>query len=331
MMFPLIKLVIFGFLLTSLAITESMTAANDTYLILDNVSNSSLSIPILGRHDDPRFSMRLLYGQTTLPLIPVFMNAVELLAQYAEMDNQSRVRQRHGQVLPNFPQVEIAVVPVAPAATIDIRIVIWALYGSMIDMTFRKLFQEAEVEIQWDEKTVAHMYFTLPLDEGSSFQNQSHSLTLPGFENTTDTVKPTQLDSGNTGTFSWKPFLTPNGQKLLPQDVFILCMGTLKVVAPSPITEKVAGPFHIGSQIVDANLQAYLQDRRTPRTRPPYFQIAHIIEAARRIPGYMLEKKRFGEFYSNIEVNGRPVGHVLIDKGAFKPALLGPVSNVSVS
>ena len=335
MMSPLTVLLTFAFTSITLSAAESLSAANNTYLVWDEISNSSLSTPNLGRKDDPRFSMRLLYGHTNLPLIPTFMNAVELLAQYAEMDNQSRVRQRHGEVLPNFPQVEIAVVPAAPATTVDVRLVIWAIYGSMIDMTFRKLFKETEVEILWSEETVAHIYFTIPLDEGSGIQNQTRGFALPAFEGPIDASETsnitTGLNSGNTGTFSWKPILTPDGKKLLPQDVFILCLGTLKVVSPSPITDKVDGPFHIGSEIVDANLQAYLQDRRTPRTRPPYFQIAHIIEAARRIPGWMLERKRFGEFYSNIQVNGRPVGHVLIDKGAFGPSLVGPAGNVSGS
>ncbi|KAL6713289.1 hypothetical protein ACLMJK_008754 [Lecanora helva] len=312
------------------ALVESSTIPNDTYFGWDDISNSSLSASMIGGKDDPRFSMSVSYGHTDLPLIPTFVNAIELMAQYAEMDPSSRIRSRTGTVLPGYPQVEIAAVPEAPHRTIEVRLLIYAIYGLMIDMKDRKLFKEAEVTVMWSEAKVAFLYFTIPLDLNSIAGNQTSGLDLSRLEGIADSKATLTPDLSSTGTFSWRPVFTANAKNLPAQDIFILCLGTLKVFAPLPVTDKVDGAFHVASQIVDANLQGYLQNRRTPRTKPPYFQVAHVIEAVRRIPGYMLAQKRFAEFYCNIQVSSRPVGHLLIEKGAFV-GLDGPSGNVSVS
>lgn len=281
--------------------------------------------------------MRIHYGYTDLPLIPAFMNAVELMAQYTLKEDTAQVGQRHGVVLPDFPQVEIAVLPNPPRKTIKVHAILWAIYASMVDMSSQKTFKEVELEIMWSGEVIAYLYFTIPLDEVSSLENQTDALTLalPTLKDELDILDSanttTTLVSTDIGTFDWNPILKPDGRKISPKDIFILCMGVLKTIAPNPATGKIDGAFHVGSEIVDANLQTYFPGRRTPRTTPPYYQFAHLIEALRRIPGWMLGKKKFAELYCTIVVNERPVGQILIEKGAFRTSLSSFGSNVSVS
>lgn len=303
------------------------------YFAWDGASNSSLST----KHDDSRYSMRIHYGHTDLPLIPAYVNAVELMAQYTMKEDSAQVGQRHGVVLPDFPQVEIAVLPNPPRKTIEVHAILWAIYASMVDMSSRKTFKEVEIEIMWSGEIVAYLYFTIPLDEASSVTNQNDApvLALPTRNDELDILDTanatTTLVSTDIGIFDWNPILKPDGQTISPKDIFILCMGVLKTIAPSPATGKIDGAFHVGSEIVNANLQTYLHGRRTPRTSPPYYQFAHLIEALRRIPGWMLGKKKFAEFYCTILVNNRPVGHILVEKGAFRSSVASSGGNISVS
>lgn len=102
-----------------------------------NLSSPAVVDTAIG-HDDPRFAMQVIYGVTDIPITPVIMNTVGLMAHYAEMDFLGGAR--HG-----YPQVEIALTPAPPAITVEVRLVIWALYGAVIDMTFNNGFKESEI------------------------------------------------------------------------------------------------------------------------------------------------------------------------------------------
>lgn len=102
----------------------------------------------LGTQDDSRFSMKAMYGESDLPVTPVFMNTVELLARYAEMDYMGRTRQRHGIVLPEYPQVEIAVLPAAPSTSVEVRFVVWGMYDGICDMVEKHMFKENEIALR---------------------------------------------------------------------------------------------------------------------------------------------------------------------------------------
>ncbi|KAL8940718.1 MAG: hypothetical protein Q9216_002668 [Gyalolechia sp. 2 TL-2023] len=269
--------------------------------------------------------MRVVYGEDPLPATAVFMNAIELCAQYVELDFLGRTGERHGIVLPEYPQVQIALLAPATATrrkTIKVRLAIWALYGALLDMTLNNKFRENEWEIIWDKEVVASLFFTLPLDADSLKTANGTARLIPPLPQK-DLIEisepvPARVNSG-TGHFDWKPVFVPNGKILPAKSVFLLTMGTLKAIAPNALTDKVLGPFHVGSDAIDANLQAYLQNRRTPRTSPPYFQFGHVLAAARRIPAWMLARRKFAEFFCSVEVSTRPVGAMLIEKGHFRP------------
>ena len=44
-----------------------------------------------------------------------------------------------------------------------------------------------------------------------------------------------------------------------------------------------------------------------------------MLEAVRRIPGWQLARRRFAEFFCSVEVGGRSVGVILMEKGPFDP------------
>ncbi|KAL8988924.1 MAG: hypothetical protein Q9169_008476 [Polycauliona sp. 2 TL-2023] len=291
----------------------------------------SLSKPTLVEEDDPRFSMRSEVSSTKLPPTAVLMCAIELAARYAEKDYLGPTTRRQGIVLPQYPQVEIAVIPVPPARTIQVRLVMYAIYGIVLDMMFGDGFYETEVEILWDDEVKAHMYFTLPLDKSSLRQDGNPSRNLFTWamsmnnasiipEEETSVSTTTTTDPPPLGTiFDWRPVYKPNGENMPLFGIFLLCLGAIKTVARFPITARIPEPVHIGSELVSANLQIWPEVRA--RATPPYFRYGHVLEAARRIPGWQLERRRFAEFFCGIEANGVPLGVIVLEKGRFDPGL----------
>lgn len=283
---------------------------------------TTLSNLDLVRGDESRFSMRIAYGVNTLPATAVFLNIIELSAQYAEMDYMGRTGDRHGIVLADWPQVEIALLAARGRRGIDVRFALWGLYGALLDMVFSNRFIESEVEITWDDLVVASIFITQPLDVDTAKASNATTRLIPPLPgNSTDESSDAVSEPVNAGTgrFDWRPRFAPSDKIMPPSDIFILIMGTIKAVAPHAMTDKVKGAFHVGSGIVDANLQAYLKDRRVPRPVPPYFQFAHVLEAVRRIPAWMLARRRFAEFACSIEVSTKHVGSILIEKGPYRP------------
>ncbi|KAL8721865.1 MAG: hypothetical protein Q9225_001543 [Loekoesia sp. 1 TL-2023] len=291
--------------------------------------------PSLVDADEERFSMRVAYVDSVLPATPVFMNAIELAARYAELDYMGRTRQRHGIVLPQFPQVEIAILPAPPAKSIQIRLVIWAIYGAVLDMVFNNRFKENEITILWDGQEVGQLYFTRPLDESLRDNNNTHPLIPPLLENVDDMSEPSDTTPNpletHIGRFDWHPGFKQDAKTIPTPDIFLLALGTIKSIAKKSMTDKVEGPFHVSSRVVDANLQAYLRNRRVPRPSPPFFMFAHILEATRRFPGWMLQQRRFAEFGCSVEVSTRAVGAILVEKGPFVEPEAAATGNVSTS
>ena len=285
--------------------------------------------------DDPRFSMRIEISDTKLPATPVLMCAIELAARYAEMDYLGQAPQRHGIVLPQYPQIEIAVIPVPPARTIEVRLVIYTIYGTILEMMFGDGFYETEVEILWDNRIKAHIYFTKPMDESPHPKNLtkegvlSLSTSAPNLTNVRANVTNPPLNT----VFEWHPIYKPNAQNLAPFDIFLLCLGAIKVLAPFSINARVPDPVHVESELVNANLQVWPGHRPRSRARmsPPFFRYGHMLEAVRRIPGWELARRRFAEFFCGIDANGVPVGVILLEKGPYIPDLRAGDSNVATS
>lgn len=285
----------------------------------------------LAEEDDPRFSMNVDVSDTSLPPTAVLMNAVELAAQYAEMEYLSRVPQRHGIVLQEFPQVEIAIVPARPARTVEVRLIMYTIYGAILEMKFGRGFRECEIEVLWENQIKAYVYFTRPMDDTSSSPTGRFKENLPRLPRNPSAPesKPTNLTSSSVNTvFDWTPVYEPRGQNIPPFEVFLLALGAIKVVATYSTTTRVGEPLHIGSELVNANFQVWPEMRRSVGN----LRYGHVLEAARRIPGWQLARHRFAEFFCGIEANRRPLGVVLIQKGQYVPALASKGgNNVSVS
>ena len=270
------------------------------------------------------------------------MNVVELLARYAELDWLSRVRRRHGVVLPSYPQVEIAILPAAPATSVEVRLIIWGLWTGVHNMINEKQYFEVEFEMFWEGEVVASIFLTKPMDlqnassNGTFDTDSSPSETTDG---TLDTLNSTEISPAtlNEGHFDWKPFFSPTAKSLTVVEVFLTVMAGLKNAAPHAASDKIPRPYASAATDVFANVQFYLHKRRSPRTKPPYFQYIHVIKALRLVPGYLLEKKRFSEMFFMIEVSGVTVGEGYLEKGHYVPPsfgagnLLEPKDNVSLS
>ncbi|CAD6592679.1 MAG: hypothetical protein ASARMPREDX12_006349 [Alectoria sarmentosa] len=276
------------------------------------------------------------------------MNVVELLAQYAELDWLSRVRLRHGVVLPAYPQVEIAILPAAPATSVEVRLIIWGIWVGIRDIIIRNNFHEAEFEVFWDREVVAFIYFTKPTNLPATSSNwtpdSDEILTLLSpLNDTTGGILEVSgstrnsSDALNEGQFDWHPLFPPSSRKLTVVEVFLTVMAGLKNAAPHPASDKIPGPYASAAVDIYANVQFYLHKRRIPRLKPPFFQYIHVIKALRLVPGYMLEKKRFSEMFFSLDVSGVPVGEGYIEKGHYVPPrfvlgdMLGPKDNVSLS
>lgn len=327
----------------TLALTSPPRTLSNAFASSRLVNTTTLDTTI-----DPRFGFMAKYGETNLPLTPCFMNVVELLAQYAELDWLSKVRQRHGVVLPAYPQVEIAVLPAAPANSVEVRLVVWGIWVGIRDIVTRNSFHEAEFDVLWDREVVAYIYFTKPMDLQVTSSNGSlgtdEPLTLlPSPNETTGGIlvnansTESSSDALNEGRFNWRPLFPPEAKTLTVVEVFLTVMAGLKNAAPHPASEKVPGPYASAAIDVYANMQFYLHKRRIPRTKPPFFQYIHVIKSLRMVPGYMLEKKRFSEMFFSMEVSGIPVGEGYLKKGPYAPPrfvlgdMLGPKDNVSIS
>ena len=307
----------------------------------------SLNTTLYNSDIDPRFGIVANYAETKIPITPCLMNIVELLANYAELDWLSSVRVRQGVVLPSYPQVEFAVIPAAPATSVEVRYVIWGIWVGIRDMVGRNNFREVEFDLYWDERAVAHMYFTKPMDLGPSSSNETRGTDEPS------TLSPTSngnasviLDNSNSTTnlsgtlnadgFSWEPTFPPHAKTLTIFEVFLTVIAGLKNAAPHPALDKIPGAYASAAVNVDASLQIFIHKRTTPRPRPPYFQYIHVIEALKLVSAYMLAQGRFAELFFLMQVNGLPVGDGYLRSGAVPPhSVLGDVlassNNISIS
>lgn len=323
-------------LLTCLSATVNTLAVIPTP---QNRSNIFATTPLVNTTSladdvDPRFGFKAIYAETEIQHTACFMNMVELMSQYAKRDWLGQVRRRHGIVLPEYPQVEIAVLPAAPATSIQVRLVIWGIWVGIRDIARVNKFREVEFEVLWEDEVVAYIYLTKPMDLQINGSNRTlgtdESLVLLSSpEEAASDILESSYSTENASDgldaelFTWKPLFPPSAKPLTVVDVFITVMAGIKSVAPHPASEKVPGPYSSAAIDVFANMQFYLYKRRAPRTRPPFFQYIHVIKALRLIPAYMLEKKRFCELFFQMEVEGLTVGEGYLQQGHYVPPRFG--------
>ena len=301
------------------ALSQATTAVST----INAPANVSDFLPQLGAQDlDPNFSWKIAYDDTDIPATPTFMNVIELMAQYAEKDPMTgRVKQRRGMVLPNFPQVEIAVLPPEPSlsGSIEMLLVVWGLYAMCADMVFKNKFKQAEMAIRWKQEDMGSLFITLPLDDddddsSSSSLNMTALRTIPALPASSTNITYTS-PALQANIFDWTPAWKPRGEIIPPTDVFLMAMGIIKSVADVPVQRKVPQAFFIGSWLVNVNTQIIFYRGVKPRTRPPFLQYIHVLEMARRMSAWMYGQRKFAEFFCTLKVNGVPVGQALLEKG----------------
>lgn len=339
----------------ALAITSSPQA-------LANIRSTSSPVNITleaGQGIDPRFGLNAYFGETDIPVTAFLMIAVDLLAQYAQLEWLSKVGQRSGVVLPAYPQIEVAVIPANLAPSIEVRLVVWAIWVGAQNIIFENQFHEVEFQIEWENKIVGYLYVTKPMDLFRLPGGNDNATLAPaaaagpltllsssGPNGTTDvglfdasngTAQTSPAAALDEGSFLWKPYFLPEGRTLTIFEVFLTAMAGIKSAAPHGALDKVLGPYASAAINVNANVQFYIHKRRQPRPRPPFFQYIHVIKSLRLLPGYMLQKRKFSELYFGIEVDGLQVGEGYMEKGqhvppAFIPEdMRVPMENISLS
>lgn len=287
---------------------------------------------------DPRFHFAISFGETSLPKTSLFMNTVELMSQYAELGWLSRVQKRHGVFLPAYPQVEMAILPAAPAKFIENRIVVWGIWSTISIMVQGNRYQEIEAEIGWDDRLVAYIYFTIPLDyqrdseigSGSQIDKNlqlslSSNGTIDTGSNTSNNSALESLGSLDDGDFDFSPKYLDSGKILTPVEAFMTILAALKNTAPAAATDKIRAPFTSQVAGIDASMAFYFHMRRGPRTQRPFFQFIHVIKTCRLLPGYLLENRKFAEVGFGIGVHGILVGSGFLVKGPFVTPSIGEV------
>lgn len=297
---------------------------------------------------DPHFGLTAIYGETDIPRTACLMNVVELLYQYAKREWLGLVGQRHGIVLPEYPQVEIAVLPAAPATSVQVRLVIWGIWVGIRDIIRRNKFREVEFEVSWDDDVVAYISLTKPMELQVTGSNRTRgintSLALlsspnPAASNILGTSHSIEhfSDGLNEDHFTWKPSFPARARTLTVVDVFLTVMAGLKSAASHPASDNVPRPYSVAALDVSANVQFYLYKRRRPRTQGPSLKYIHNMEALRLIPAYMLERGRFCELFFQMEVSGLTVGEGYLQEGRYRPLVsvsgnvLESKENVSLS
>ena len=244
------------------------------------------------------------------------------MARYAELDFTSKTGQRHGLVLPAYPQVEIAILPASPATSVQVRLVIWGLYSAVVDRVVTNQLRDAEVVLLWQGRPAGYMYFTTPAANSLISVNLTHALDSNVLNLTTSSGISSSTSGANdifADAFAWTPVFRPNARSLPPKDAFLVCMAVIKAIAPHSGTDKVESPFHVESAVANANMQIYFHRRAVPRTKPPYLDYGVVLEAIRRIPAWLLLQRKFAESFFSVFVYARPLGHLTLEKGSFNP------------
>ncbi|KAL9137192.1 MAG: hypothetical protein Q9175_001586 [Cornicularia normoerica] len=103
-------------------------------------------------------------------------------------------------------------------------------------------------------------------------------------------------------------FVTQVGEMLGITEVFVAIFAALAYMAHFPSTDEVAR-FQITPDDEDTTF-GILEHTRAPGVRPPFLEYQWAILSVGKIPGYMLEQRRFTEVVIEIAVDG-----VLLGKG----------------
>ena len=304
----LLTLVIASFVLSaasSPATNHPSPLISQPLQIKPNLSNPL----VLQGGPDPDFGLRGDYGDESVNIISLLMNAVSGLAELAHQPYHKHIPGGHVTALPKYSNVDISLQPVAPTEDIEVRVAVDSLFYMINDMIKTKRFRNADFEVLWDRRVVARILIT---------KSTGPSTTVRGITNQTQgsitavgdlEEGPNSLSTGVDYFFEY----VPNGATLTYQEVFITIMATLKNLAEWPSND-VVEPFRSGAAGFNARMQ-FLSDE-TPRTKPPFLRYEYLIDTVKAIPDYMLGHKKFAELGILVSYGDELIGQALLEKGS---------------
>ena len=278
---------------------------------------------------DPRLQIMAKYFDADLSPRSCFMNAIEALALLAVMDYDGVIPETTFST-PGYTDVEIDIRPARYAQNLLVKYAVLGLYYAIVAMALEpamaRNFKIATFGVEWEGVVVAWIWIQVP---HLANENQTRKLTAPHLgnlldlkgmspivhlrpmnnaqiTNNTNGTNPTNADVELTMTFF------PQGVPLTERGVYIAVLATLKDVAEFPSTQLV-DPFEIGSGASEVTIQ---WDRASAArlTGPPSFEYRWIVEAAKQIPVWMIQR-RFWETFFTITVNDIVIGEGAVRRG----------------
>lgn len=283
------------------------------------------------------------------------MNTLDFAAILAAKDYNGRISETKGPLVPGYTDVEIEIRPHPPAATIFTKFAVLGLYYAVTSMARENMWKVAVFGILWEGRHTGWIWFEPPRSNGGNrtemqdLQNQMQNLTgealsgaLPGalldLNNTSPAVlSETSSDSKSFNTtfntsganatnadFELTMSFFPQGTPFTPVQVFITVISTLRDIAMYDI-DSVVKPFQIGVEAFYCKIAWDYADGNK-LGGPPSFEYRWIIEAARQIPRWMLERK-FAESFFTIGVNGYVIGEGRIFGGKVPGFGMGNVTS----
>lgn len=255
------------------------------------------------------------------------------MAVLAAKDYDGRIREIEGPVVLGYTDVVIEVKPHLPAETVFTKFAILGLYYGVTAMARDNTWKVAVFGMLWEGKHVGWIWFRKP---GSNSENQSElqhlqdqmqnltgealSEALIDLNNTSATIVPENLthkrnpnnsnvntSTTNASNSDFELFMSyyPHGTPLYPAQVFLAVMSTLQEMAKYDVNDDVI-PFRVRIPGFRSNIQ-WDYPEGDKLNGPPSFEYKWVIEAARQLPRWMLERK-FAESFFTIAVNGYVIG-----------------------
>ncbi len=255
---------------------------------------------------DPRFSLEIGWGRSTLPGMSVLMNAVHAMADLALEDfYEPLVPIAYS--LDTFPEVSIAPKATAPGGAIQTRFIVWGLYQGIAAMTRMKKSQTATFILKWEATIVGYISVVRPRAQLSGAEsNDTESLLRRPKSQGSNRIEEIAQNPPNathtTNDHSLTVSFIPTGPALTGYEVLITVLYALAYAAQYP-SAQAAEAFKLHPS--DAR-DMYLGV--VGSITAPFFQYRGVIETLDKIPRYMLYQGRFSGVTFRMFLGGVEVG-----------------------
>lgn len=307
-------------LLTTFLTLTCAAVISPAQLISPNLTSIYRPTTILKDIDEDRFEIKGRYGEDSINMISMLMNAVNGVADLAHKGFRGRIPEVIVDKLPGYQNVDIRISPALPARDIEVRIALWGLYFLAVNMVETRRFKNANYDLWWDGVIVANIVVkphtavaTLERSGKQPLTDEEANLSLLSSKTSNPTSTLFSTPSTNTGlTCFFKFFSPPAGEPIPALEVFVTVLATLRTLAQWPSTDTVE-PFRTGCKDHDVRIQFLAQE--FPRTGPPFLQYGFLIDMVREIPAFMLGKRKWAELMIVTAFGREIVGTARLEKG----------------